>query len=202
MAQRGEHGAEGATHPAAGEVTSLLRRWASGDRGALDRLTPLVYGELRRLARGSLRGELVRSSLHTTVLVQEAFLRLMTADVDWQDRQHFFALSARLIRRVLVDLARERRSLKRGHGIPHLTLEDSPPLAAGGRAPDILALDDALRALEAFDPRKARVVELRFFAGLKVGEVCDVLGISKATAERDYQAAKAWLAQELRAQDP
>ncbi|MCB1036084.1 MAG: sigma-70 family RNA polymerase sigma factor [Acidobacteria bacterium] len=179
-----------------GEVTVLLRRWASGDSAALETLTPLIYGELRKLAHQSLRREARSSSLETTGLVHEAFVRLLRTDVDWQDRRHFFALSARLIRRVLVDLARERKSDKRGHGIAHMTL-DRIQLPTSSRPPDIEALDDALTALAQFDDRKARVVELRFFAGLTIEETADILGVSHATVERDLQAAKAWLAHQI-----
>ncbi len=179
-----------------GDVTVLLRQWAAGDSTALDRLTPLIYGELRKLAHRSLRREARDVALETTGLVQEAFVRLLKTDVDWQDRRHFFALSARLIRRVLVDLARERKNSRRGHGIPHLALEDAQPISAD-RPPDVLALDEALVVLARFDDRKARVVELRFFAGLTIEETADTLGISHATVERDFQAAKAWLATEI-----
>lgn len=178
------------------DVTLLLRRWAAGDSSALDHLTPLIYSELRKLAHNSLRREARDVPLETTALVQEAFVRLLKTEVDWQDRRHFFALSARLIRRVLVDLARERKSDRRGYGISHLPLEQTA-LASPDRPPDILALDDALTALAKFDDRKARVVELRFFAGLTIDETADTLSISHATVERDLQAAKAWLAQEI-----
>ncbi len=180
-----------------GEVTGLLRRWTAGDCSALEQLTPLVYGELRKIARGALKKESQHVSLETTGLVNEAFLRLLKTDVSWQDRRHFFALSARLIRRVLVDLARERKSDKRGYGIPHLAL-DSTRLISVDKPPGILALDDALEALATFDARKAKVVDLRFFAGLTIDETAETLAISHATVERDFQAAKAWLVCELR----
>ncbi len=184
--------------PAEGDVTGLLRQWAGGDTSALDRLTPLIYGELRKLAHNSLRKEARDVPLETTALVHEAFLRLMKSDVEWQDRRHFFALSARLIRRVLVDLARERKNDRRGYGISHLDLDDVQP-ATSSKPPDIVALDEALTELAEFDDRKARVVELRFFAGLTIEETADTLGTSHATVERDFQAAKAWLAKELSA---
>ncbi len=189
---------KGALPGTSGDVTLLLRQWAAGDSTALDRLTPLIYGELRKLAHRSLRKEARDVTLETTGLVHEAFVRLLKTDVDWRDRQHFFALSARLIRRVLVDLARERKNSRRGYGIPHLALQDAQPISSG-KPPDILALDDALGVLAEFDDRKAKVVELRFFAGLTIEETADTLGISHATVERDFQAAKAWLANELSA---
>ncbi len=179
------------------EVTGLLRRWTAGDPAALEQLTPLIYGELRRIASGALKKESRHVPLETTGLVHEAFLRLLKTDVDWQDRRHFFALSGRLIRRVLVDLARQRKSDKRGYGIPHLSL-DSAQLTVVDKPPGILALDEALEALAKFDPRKAQVVELRFFAGLTIEETAETLEISHATVERDFQAAKAWLACEIR----
>lgn len=179
------------------EVTGLLRRWTAGDASALERLTPLIYGELRKIASGALKKESRHVPLETTGLVHEAFLRLLKTQVDWQDRRHFFALSARLIRRVLVDLARERKSDKRGYGIPHLALEHAQ-LTSADKPTSILALDDALEALAKFDPRKAQVVDLRFFAGMTIEETAATLEISHATVERDFQAAKAWLAYEIR----
>ncbi len=180
-----------------GEVTGLLRRWTAGDRSALEQLTPLIYGELRNIARGALKKESQHVPLETTSLVNEAFVRLLKTEVDWQDRRHFFALSARLVRRVLVDLARERKSDKRGYGIPHMAL-DGTRLISADKPPGILALNEALEALAKFDQRKARVVELRFFAGLTIDETAEVLEISHATVERDFQTAKAWLASEIR----
>ena len=182
------------------EVTGLLHRWQAGDSAALEQLTPLIYGELRKIARGALRKESRHVPLETTGLVHEAFVRLLRTEVDWQDRRHFFALSARVIRRVLVDLARERKSDKRGYGIPHLALEDAQ-LTASDRAPGILELDDALRSLASFDERKARVIELRFFAGMTITETAEILEVSHATVERDFQAAKAWLAYEIGRQE-
>lgn len=179
------------------EVTGLLRRWRAGDASALERLTPLIYGELRRIASGALKKESRRVPLETTGLVHEAFVRLLKTDVDWRDRRHFFALSARLIRRVLVDLARQRKSDKRGYGVPHVSL-DATQLISADKPPGILALNEALEALATFDPRKAQVVELRFFAGLTIEETAETLEISHATVERDFQAAKAWLASEIR----
>lgn len=180
-----------------GEVTGLLRRWTAGDRSALEQLTPLIYGELRNIARGALKKESRHVPLETTSLVNEAFVRLLKTEVDWQDRRHFYALSARLVRRVLVDMARERKSDKRGYGIPHMAV-DSTRLISAGKPPGILALNEALEALAKFDERKARVVELRFFAGLTIDETAEVLEISHATVERDFQTAKAWLASEIR----
>ncbi|MEM1204396.1 MAG: sigma-70 family RNA polymerase sigma factor [Acidobacteriota bacterium] len=183
------------------DVTGLLRRWSDGDAAALDRLTPLVYAELRRIASASLRKESPAQSLETTGLVHEAFVRLLRSDIDWRSRQHFFALSARLIRRILVDFARERKSHKRGHGFPHVALAEVDEIA-DEQQPDLLALDEALTALARFDERKARVVELRFFGGMTIEETAEVLGISHATVERDFRAAKAWLAAEIRQLNP
>lgn len=180
-----------------GEVTGLLRRWTAGDSSALEQLTPLIYGELRKIASGALKKESRHVPLETTGLVHEAFLRLLKTDVDWQDRRHFFALSARLIRRVLVDLARERKSDKRGYDIPHVAL-DCAQLTSADKPLGILALDEALEALAKFDQRKAQVIDLRFFAGLTIEETAEMLEISHATVERDFQAAKAWLAYEIR----
>lgn len=179
------------------EVTGLLRRWTAGDDAALERLTPLIYGELRKIASGALKKESRSVPLETTGLVHEAFVRLLKTQVDWQDRRHFFALSARLIRRVLVDLARERKSDKRGYGIPHVALEPAQ-LTSADKPTSILALDDALEALAKFDRRKAQVVDLRFFAGMTIEETAATLEVSHATVERDFQAAKAWLAYEMR----
>lgn len=182
------------------EVTGLLHRWQAGDASALEQLTPLIYSELRRIAHGALKKEARSVPIETTGLVHEAFVRLLRTDVDWQDRKHFFALTARLIRRVLVDLARERKSDKRGYGIPHLALEHAH-LVSIDRQPGILELDEALHSLGSFDERKARVIELRFFAGLTIDETADILEVSHATVERDFQAAKAWLACQMGRQD-
>jgi RNA polymerase sigma factor (TIGR02999 family) len=181
----------------AAAVTSLLRAWRRGDQAAFERLTPLVYDELRRRARQYLRGERPNHTLRPTALVHEVYLRLVNLDqVDWQDRTHFFALAARQMRRILVDAARARRYQKRGGGAFVVTFEDA--LAASTRGPDLVALDDALELLAQKDERKARVVELRFFGGLTNEEIAATLNISTDTVTRDWQMAKLWLRRELR----
>lgn len=178
------------------DVSTLLHAWSGGDPLALKRLTPIVYGELRRLARRYLRGERENLTLETTALVNEAYLRLVDAKrVTIHDRKHFFAISARLMRRILVDHAR-RRNRKRGAGIEHISFEETM-VASPGRGADLAALDDALDALARLDPRKARVVELRFFGGLSVEEVAAVLEVAPVTVMRDWSAARAWLYREM-----
>ncbi len=183
------------TEPAA-DVTRLLHAWREGDSDALERLTPMVYQELRRLARAHMRGERAGHLLQTTALVHEAYIRLVDLELGFRDRVHFFAVSARLMRRVLVDLARERQAAKRGGEAVVLPLEEE---LLPGRAPgaDILALDLALEQLASFDSRKARVVELRIFGGLTIDETAEVLEVGHATVERDLKMAKAWLARQL-----
>ncbi|HMF92704.1 MAG TPA: sigma-70 family RNA polymerase sigma factor [Vicinamibacterales bacterium] len=179
------------------EVTGLLRAWRDGDQAALEALMPLVHDELRRIARRCLNGERANHSVQTTELVNEAFLRLVDVQqVDWQSRTHFLALSARLMRRVLVDYARARGADKRGGGAVHVTLDDA---TVGGAAPaaDVVRLDDALKALAALDERKSRVVELRFFGGLTVDETAAALEISSKTVLRDWEFARAWLHREV-----
>lgn len=179
-----------------GEVSLLLRAWSDGDRQALDKLTPIVYEELRRLARHYMRGEQPGHSLQTTALVNEAYLRLVDYKrMRWQNRAHFFAVSAQAMRRILVDHAR-RRNLKRGRGLQRVSLDDTAVIAAEREA-DLVKLDDALRALAEADPRKARVVELRFFGGLSVEEVAEVLKVSPVTVMRDWSTARAWLYREM-----
>ncbi len=178
-------------------VTVLLQAWSSGDREALDQLTPIVYEELRRLARHYMRGERSGHTLQTTALVNEAYLRLVDfTSMSWQNRAHFFAVAAQLMRRILVDHAR-RHNLKRGAGFQHVPLEDTA-IFAGERDPDFVALDLALRELAAMDARKAQVVELRFFGGLSVEETAEVLKVSPVTVMRDWSSARAWLYRELR----
>ncbi len=180
----------------AADVTRLLHAWRGGDSDALERLTPMVYQELRRLARNYMRGERAGHLLQTTALVHEAYIRLVDLELGFRDRVHFFAVSARLMRRVLVDLARERQAAKRGGAAVVVPLEEE---LVPGKAPgsDILALDQALEQLSAFDARKARVVELRIFGGLTIDETVEVLEVSHATVERDLKMAKAWLARQL-----
>jgi len=182
--------------PAGLDVGGLLRAWSSGDSTALDRLTPIVYDELRRLARYYLRGERQDHSLQTTALVHEAYLRLVDhTRMEWQDRAHFFAVSARVMRRILVDHAR-RRNVKRGRGLRRVSL-DQATIVGGDRPADLAALDDALTSLAERDPRKAQVVEMRFFGGLSVEESAEVLGVSPVTVMREWRTAKAWLYREL-----
>jgi RNA polymerase sigma-70 factor, ECF subfamily len=191
--QQAHKEAQAADHP---EVSGLLRAWSDGDRAALDRLTPIVYDELRRLARCYMRGERPGHSLQTTALVNEAYIRLVDyKKMDWQDRAHFFAVSSQLMRRILVEHAR-RHNLKRGGGVPHVSFEDTAEVSSD-RAPDLVALDDALHVLARLDARKVQVVEMRFFGGLSVEETAEVLKISPITVMRDWTSAKAWLYREL-----
>jgi RNA polymerase sigma factor (TIGR02999 family) len=183
----------GSTH----EVTVLLKAWREGDETALDALLPLVHDELRSIARRCLFGERANHSVQATELVNEAFLRLVNVQhVDWQNRTHFLAMSARLMRRVLVDLARTRAADRRGGGAVRVTFDEA---AIGGVAPDadVIRLDDALNALAALDDRKSRVVELRFFGGLTADETAVVLQVSAKTVLRDWEFARAWLQREL-----
>ena len=179
-----------------GEASGLLRAWGDGDRGALDKLTPIVYDELHRLARRYMRGERPGHSLQTSALVNEAYMRLVDyKSMQWQNRAHFFAVSAQLMRRILVEHAR-RHNLKRGGGVQHVSLEETA-IIGGDRATDLVALDDAMRALAGVDSRKAQVVEMRFFGGLSVEETAEVLKVSSVTVMRDWSTAKAWLYREL-----
>jgi RNA polymerase sigma-70 factor (ECF subfamily) len=178
------------------EVSELLQAWTDGDRGVLDRLTPIVYDELHRLARHYMRGERSGHSLQTTALVNEAYMRLVDyKGMQWQNRAHFFAVSAQVMRRILVDHAR-RRNLKRGAGVPHVSLEDTA-IVGGDRGADLIALDDAMKELAKLDGRKVQVVEMRFFGGLSVEETAEVLKVSTVTVMRDWRTAKAWLYREL-----
>ena len=184
--------------PTAGvsEVSRLLRAWSGGDRNALDKLTPIVYDELYRLARRHMRGERAGHSLQTTALVNEAYIQLVDYErMEWQNRAHFFAVSAQVMRRILVDRAR-RRNLKRGGGLQQISLEDAAVLGIE-RAGSLVALDDAMNALALIDPRKVQVVEMRFFGGLSVEETAEVLKISAVTVMRDWSTAKTWLYREL-----
>jgi RNA polymerase sigma-70 factor, ECF subfamily len=174
----------------------LLRAWGDGDRGALDKLTPLVYDELHRLARRYLRGERPGHSLQTGDLVNEAYMRLVDyKGMQWQNRAHFFAVSAQLMRRILVEHAR-RHNLKRGAAYSMFPLEETA-IVGGDRAADLIALDDAMVALARLDPRKVQVVEMRFFGGLSVEETAEVLNVSAVTVMRGWSTAKAWLYREL-----
>jgi RNA polymerase sigma factor (TIGR02999 family) len=178
-------------------VTELLRRWNLGDREAMDRLMPIVYDELRRLAAGYLKAERRDHTLQPTALVHEAYLRLVRQDrVEWQNRAHFFGIAARMMRRVLVDHARRRQADKRDGGGFRLTIQVGESLEVS-RDPELLELDEALVRLERLDADQARVVELRFFGGLTVEETATVLGISTATVKREWRTARAFLRQEM-----
>lgn len=174
----------------------MLQAWSDGDQVALEKLTPIVYGELRRLARHYLRGERAEITLQTTALVNEAYLKLVDLKrMRFTDRAHFYAVSAQLMRRILVDHAR-RRNLKRGAGIQHISL-DEVAILGPERDTDLILLDEAMHALARFDSRKARVVELRFFGGLSVEETAEVLSVSSITVMRDWNTARAWLYREM-----
>ena len=187
---------DGSKKPSLEEVSGLLRAWSDGDRDALDRLTPIVYAELHRLARRYMQRERPGHSLQATALVNEAYMRLVDyKGMQWQNRAHFFAVSAQLMRRILVEHAR-RHNLKRGGNIPHVSLEDVA-IVAGDRDTDLVLLDEAMNTLAKFDARKAQVVEMRFFGGLSVEETAEVLNVSSITVMRDWSTAKAWLYREL-----
>lgn len=180
------------------QVTALLVAWSDGDAGALEQLIPLVDHELQQLAHHYMAGEPAGHPLQTTALVNEAFVRLIDGGrVRWQSRAHFFAVSARLMRRILVDVARARKKLKRGGDAVWISLDDAPEIP-GRTDAGLIALDDALTTLAAFDGRKSRVVELRFFGGLTIAETAAVLGVSPITVTRDWDLARAWLAREMR----
>jgi RNA polymerase sigma factor (TIGR02999 family) len=182
----------------AGEITQLLRAWRDGDAAALDALAPLVYAELHRLARSYMHGERLDHVLHSSDLINEAWLRLIDwQDARWQNRAHFFGVAAQMMRRILVDFARERGTAKRGRSFQHVALEEGV-LVSKSRGSEIIALDDALNTLSEFDPRKSRIVELRFFAGLSVEETAEVLRLSARTVKREWNLARAWLYRELR----
>lgn len=179
------------------EITSLLLEWNGGNKEALDRLIPLVHDELHRLAHHYMSGERAGHLLQTTALVNEAYLRLIDSSrVQWRSRAHFFAVSAQLMRRILVDIARARQKLKRGGEALLVPLEEAAPVS-GGRPVDLIALDIALNKLAGFDERKSRVVELRYFAGLSVEETAEVLEVAPITVMRDWDLAKVWLSREL-----
>jgi len=180
------------------DVTDLLHAWRDGDQGALATLMPLVQEELRRLARRRMRGERAGHTLQPTALVNEAYLRMVDLQrMDWKDRRHFFAMAARVMRRVLVDLARARASDKRGAAPHRITLDDGMVATAADHVVDILAVDQALERLAAIDERKARVVELRFFAGMSVEEAAEVLNVARDTVMRDWKFARLWLMRAL-----
>jgi RNA polymerase sigma factor (TIGR02999 family) len=178
-------------------ITRLLLDWRNGDQTALDRLMPLVYEELRRMANHYMRNERRGHTLQTSALVNEAYLRLVDHEnIEWQNRAHFFGVAAQAMRRILVDHARSRNYQKRGGGAQQVSLDEAMTLA-GDRAAELLALDDALRELARMDERKSRVVELRYFGGLSLEETAEALGISIPTVTRDWNTAKAWLMREM-----
>ena len=184
--------------PSSENITQLLLEWRQGKQEALDELMPVVYEELRRQAHRYLRHEQKNHSLQTTALINDVYLRLLDCSkVSWQSRAHFFAITAQMMRRILVDYARSRGYRKRGGGLEIIAL-DQNQISPIGRDPDLVALDDALDTLAAKDERKSRVVELRFFGGLSVEETAEVLGVCRDTVVRDWKFAKAWLAQEMR----
>lgn len=179
------------------EVTQLLKAWTAGDQNALEKLTPLVYEQLHRVAQRYMAGQRPGHTLQTTALVNEVYLRLVDCSrVNWQDRAHFLAVSAQLMRRILIDFARSRGYQKRGGGVVHLSLDDAPSVSNQPDA-DVVALDDALKALAEVDVRKSKVVELKFFGGLSIEETAEVLKVSTETVVRDWRLARAWLLREL-----
>jgi RNA polymerase sigma factor (TIGR02999 family) len=193
----GTEGAAATGNSSTHEVTGLLHAWSAGDEDALERLVPMVYPELRRIARRYMGRERPGHTLQTTALVNEAYLRLVDVGaMSWQDRSHFFAICARVMRRILIDLARARQYQKRGGGQTRVCLDEGR-VAKRQPPADILALDDALKALSSLDARKGQVVELRFFGGLSVAETAHVLQVSSETVMRDWRLAKTWLWREL-----
>jgi RNA polymerase sigma factor (TIGR02999 family) len=179
------------------DVTQLLVAWNEGNQDALECLLPVVYDELRKLAKSYLRRERPDHTLQATALVHEAYLRLIDQNqVTWQNRAHFFGIAAQMMRRILVNHAEARRADKRGGGAQKLSLDEAIDLAED-RAVDLIALDDALKALAEFDPQQARIVELRYFGGLSIEETAEVVGVSPATVKREWSTAKMWLHREL-----
>src|SRR5712692_10387036 len=183
--------------PSPGEVTQLLVDWGNGDKAALDRLTPLVHEELHRLAHRHMRLERPNHTLQTTALVNEAYVRLVDQrNLHWKNRAHFFSIASRLMRRILVDLARAHKRAKRGGGAPQVSLDEAA-MVSSERAAELVALDEALTTLAAIDQRKSQVVELRFFGGMSVEETAEALRVSPVTIKRDWSTAKAWLYREI-----
>ncbi|HEU4389620.1 MAG TPA: sigma-70 family RNA polymerase sigma factor [Blastocatellia bacterium] len=181
---------------AGGAVTQLLLEWSQGDQSALERLIPLVYAELRRIARAYMRRELAGHTLQTTALINEAYLRLIDQSVPWQSRAHFFGVAARLMRQILVDHARAQHAAKRGGHQLQVSLSDAAEFPEAETSA-LIALDDALKGLAAIDPRTCQVVELRYFGGLSIAEAAEALGVSHTTVERDWKVARAWLRREM-----
>ncbi len=190
---------------AADDLTGLLIEWGQGDKAALDRLTPLVYDEIRRIAHRYVQRERDGQTLETTALVNEAYLRLAgSANIDWQNRAHFYAVTAQVMRRILIDHARRRHYLKHGGETQRVAFEDAtkePALMSQPRAAELLALDEALAELATLDPRKGRVVELRYFGGLSLEETAAVLEVSVMTVRRDWRAAKAWVYKRVKSEE-
>ena len=188
--------------PSPPEVTRLLVAWSNGDRAARDELMPLVYEELRRLAHRYMGRERPDHTLQTSALVNEAYLRLIDQkDVKWQNRAHFFAIAAQMMRRILVDYARKRSFAKRGGDLRSVPFEEAV-IVSPRRAAEVVALDDALTNLAELDPRKSQIIELRFFGGLSIEETAEVLGVSPGTVMRDWTFAKAWLRREISGAKP
>lgn len=189
----------GSPHPSSHAVTALLLAWGDGDESALERIIPIVHSELHRIASACMAGEQHGHTLQATALVNEAYLRLIhTQGMNWQNRAHFLAMASRLMRRILVDFAREKQYAKRGGGA--VTVSLAPDMALSAQPDrDLVALDDALEALARVDERKSRVIEMRFFGGLSVQETAEALHVSPETVMRDWKLAKAWLLRELRA---
>jgi RNA polymerase sigma factor (TIGR02999 family) len=188
--------------PPAIQITQLLQSWSQGDEGAIDKLMPLVYDDLHRMARRYMSDEKPGHTLQTTALVNEAYLRLVHASqADWRNRSHFFAVCAQVMRRILVDWARSRQAQKRGSDVSALELNEAlaVPIETGT---DLVAIDDALKALALVDPRMSQIVELRFFGGLSVQETAEVLKVSQETVHRDWRLAKSWLRRELGKEQP
>jgi RNA polymerase sigma factor (TIGR02999 family) len=189
------------TAPSSQEITQLLLAWSDGDQAALDKLTPLVYAELRRLARGYMFGERPGHTLQTTALINEAYLRLIDwKNVRWQGRAHFFGVAAQVMRRILVDFARARHYAKRGGTAQQVSLDEAITIHED-RSAELIALDEALKSLAEIDPRKSQIVELRFFGGLSAKETAEALKVSLRTVEREWNSARAWLYRELRGKD-
>jgi RNA polymerase sigma factor (TIGR02999 family) len=179
-------------------ITEMLHEWNSGNREVVDELLPLIYDELHKRAAAFMRRERHNHTLQPTALVHEAYLRLVDQRKgDWNDRQHFFAIASQVMRRILVDHARNRQRLKRGGPGENIPLEEIMVAGADASNVDLIALDEAMARLAKFDPQQERIVELRYFGGLSLDETADTLGISRATAARDWQVAKAWLHREL-----
>ena len=189
------------TAPSTHEITELLVAWGNGDQEALDKLTPLVYQELHRLAEHYMKGERSGHILQTTALVNEVYLRLIDwKNVEWQNRAHFLGVSARLMRHILVNFARKRLTAKRGGAAVQVSLSEAANMTSAQNL-DLVALDDALNALAALDPRQSQVIEMRFFGGLSINETAEALKVSPGTVHRDWSLAQAWLRRELKRGD-